>query len=91
MAGAAIHLDDVHPGAVEGRAQHVIHACIDQGEVASFPRLEVLDPGQQHAGIGDDGAARLEQQGQIPARQLLLERLGILGGMRWLLGAIVDP
>ena len=91
MAGTAIHLDDVHPGAIERGAQHVVHAGIDQREVAGLARLQVLDPGQQHASIGDDGAARLEQQGQIPARQLLLQRFGILGRMGWLLGTIVDP
>ncbi len=90
MAGTAIHLDDVHPGAIERGAQHVVHAGIDQREVAGLTRLQILDPGQQHAGIGDDGAARFEQQGQIPARQLLLERFGILGRVRWLLGTIVD-
>ena len=91
MTGTAIHLDDVHPGAVERGAQHVVHAGIDQREVAGLARLQVLDPSQQHAGIGDDGAARLEQQGQIPARQLLLERFGILGRMGGLLGTVVDP
>ncbi len=91
MAGTAIHLDNVHPGAIERGAQHVVHAGIDQREVAGLARLQILDPGQQYASIGDDGAARFEQQGQIPPRQLLLERFGILGRVRWLLGTIVDP
>ncbi|MCY1546817.1 hypothetical protein D9M68_828370 [compost metagenome] len=51
--------------------------------------LEVLDPGQQHASVGDDGAAGLEYQGQVATGNALAHRLDVVAGQRWLLVAVL--
>jgi hypothetical protein len=59
-AVARHHRLDVHPGLVQGRARHVVHGGVDHAEVLLFARLQEFHRHQQHAGIADDRAARLE-------------------------------
>ena len=58
--------------------------------MALFALFEVFDAGQQHTGVGNDGAARFEDQLQIATDQLGLQRGGILLRMGWILVAVVD-
>lgn len=53
--------------------------------------LEVLDTGQQHAGVGDDGPARLEHQGQVAAVQALADGADVVAGQRRLFVAVAHP
>src|SRR5258708_30172110 len=45
------HGKNLVPGVVERRAQEVVHCGIDDGEVLRRPVLEVLDSGEQQAGV----------------------------------------
>ncbi|MNZ26104.1 hypothetical protein D3C78_432870 [compost metagenome] len=53
-----------------------------------FSVLEVFHLGQQHAGVGDDGAPGLEQQRQVAALDALAHGLDIVAGLRRLLVAV---
>src|SRR5690554_4297251 len=78
-----LYRDDGLPGAVQCRADQVVHGRIDNGEVAMLGALQKLDPGQQYAGVGGNGAARLHDQFQLPITQPLGQRLDVI---RWLRG-----
>jgi len=48
------------PGFVHRRAHQVIHCRIDHRKILAAAMLQVLHFGDQHTGIADYGAARLE-------------------------------
>ena len=60
--GARPHRLDVVPGIVERRPDEVVHRRVDDREIARVAGLQVQHAGQQHAGVADEKAARLEQQ-----------------------------
>ncbi|MNW01123.1 hypothetical protein D3C71_1967150 [compost metagenome] len=51
---------------VQRRAQQVVHRRVDDGEVACVGMLEVLNRGQQHAGVADQRTAGFQHQMQVP-------------------------
>ncbi|MNE47125.1 hypothetical protein D3C80_1415080 [compost metagenome] len=53
-----------------------------------FGVLEVFHAGQQHAGVGDDVAARLEHQGQVAITDALADGLDVVAGQWRLFVAI---
>ncbi len=83
-----LHGDDVHPGLVKRRANQVVHRGVDDGEILVRGVLEVLDPGQQYAGVGDDRTARFEHQRQCATLHALAHRGDVVAGQRRLLVAI---
>ena len=83
-----LHRDHVHPGLVQRWADQVVHRRIDDGKVLVRGVLEIFHAGQQHAGVGDDGTARLEQQCQPAAFDALAHGLDVVAGQRRLLVAI---
>jgi KaiC/GvpD/RAD55 family RecA-like ATPase len=53
---------DAVVGLVEGRAQQVVHGCVDDHEALAAVILHLEDAGEQHAGRGHEGASRLEKE-----------------------------
>jgi len=91
IAFVRLHRDHVHPRLVQRRTDQVVHRCIDDGEILVRGVLEILHAGQQQAGVGDDGAARLEHQRQATAFDALAHGLDVVTGQRWLFVAIAHP
>ena len=57
-------------GVIQGRADQVVHAGVDDQECLGVAMLDIDHARHQHAGIGGDQAARLEDQAaaQVPGQ-----------------------
>ena len=58
-------------GAVERRADQIVHAAVDDDEFLVVGFFEVQDFGEQDAGVADDDPARLQDQRDIETLQTL--------------------
>ncbi len=88
--GARRHGHDVVPGAVERRPGEIVHRRVDDGEVLRWTRLQVLDAGQQQAGVAHQAAPGFEQNAQFSSGQAGEQRLQVVGNRGFAFVAIAN-
>ena len=69
---------DAVPSLVKRRPDEIVHSRIGDHESLSTIALDVENPGQQGAGLGDQEAARLNQQTNLQTLQGTVDRSRIL-------------
>ena len=65
------------PGVVQARTQEVVHRRIDDHEAPRGALFDVEHPGDQHAGVADQEAARLEHELGVQALGERAHHLGV--------------
>lgn len=72
-------------GVVERGAEEIVHARVDDDEGLGLAMLQIDHARDQHAGVADDEAARLQHQLAVQGAEMVPRDLGVTLGVAGLL------